>query len=207
MTTPRGPESAAVWVEPQGVEVVSGLVQSLSLSARPRGPRVAVQWDVDTTAPPRAMRLYRAEGDEALQPWLDLSDPKGELVDVDVRAGVTYSYQIFLEFDTETHESMIVTARPDVRLRTLMLPNVPNPFNPSTEIRWELATAGPTQLALYDLRGRLVRSVDLGPLAAGSGSWIWDGIDDRGGPAASGTYIARLTSGPGSVAQKIVLIR
>ncbi len=207
VTTPRGPQSAAVWVEPEGVEIVSSLVQNLNLSARPRGPRVAVQWDVETTRPPRSMRLYRAEGEESLQPWLDLSDPKGELIDVDVRAGVTYSYQVRLEFDTETHESMIVSARPDLRLRTLMLPNVPNPFNPSTEIRWELATAGPTQLALYDLRGRLVRSVDLGPLAAGSGSWTWDGIDDRGGPAASGTYIARLSSGPGSVAQKIVLIR
>ena len=55
-------------------------------------------------------------------------------------------------------------------------------------------------LEVFDLRGRLVRSLFRGELASGPQSIPWDGKDDRGHGLASGTYLAGLERGDGSVA-------
>ena len=79
-------------------------------------------------------------------------------------------------------------AAPGARL----LPNAPNPFNPSTRLRFALERGGTVALAVYDARGRLVR--DFGPraYAAGEHAVVWDGRDDGGRAAASGVYYVRL---------------
>ncbi len=69
-----------------------------------------------------------------------------------------------------------------------LLPNMPNPFNPATELRFELAAPGRAELAVYDLRGRLVRSFAAAPYPAGVQSVMWDGRGDDGRPAPSGVY-------------------
>lgn len=69
---------------------------------------------------------------------------------------------------------------------------VPNPFNPRTEIRWELAAAGLVEVRVHDARGRLVWSDGGRRLAAGPGRAAWDGRDLTGRSAAAGTYLARL---------------
>ncbi|MBK9777412.1 MAG: trypsin-like peptidase domain-containing protein [bacterium] len=74
--------------------------------------------------------------------------------------------------------------------------NFPNPFNPSTVIRFELARAEVVSLAVYDMQGHLVRRLAQGAHEPGTYSVVWDGTTDRGDRAASGTYLYRLeTSG------------
>ncbi|MHB8078502.1 MAG: right-handed parallel beta-helix repeat-containing protein [Candidatus Krumholzibacteriia bacterium] len=75
----------------------------------------------------------------------------------------------------------------------------PNPFNPSTTLRFDLPEAGPVRLAVYDLRGRLVRLLVDDVRSAGAQRAVWDGKDARGLDAASGSYSARLEAG-GTVA-------
>ena len=77
----------------------------------------------------------------------------------------------------------------------------PNPFNPSTRITFDLAQAGPVRLEVYDLRGRLVRRLVAESRAAGRVEVVWDGRDEQGVAAASGTYVARLAA-PGVVASR-----
>jgi len=63
------------------------------------------------------------------------------------------------------------------------------------------------QLSIYDARGRLVRTLKSGgdwPLA---GALVWDGRDERGGEASSGTYFAVLKAGAQRSSQKLSLIR
>lgn len=67
-------------------------------------------------------------------------------------------------------------------------PNYPNPFNPGTTFRFNLAYAEPAQLLVLDLRGRLVRTLIDGICAAGTTEVFWDGRDDAGRPVAAGTY-------------------
>ncbi len=79
---------------------------------------------------------------------------------------------------------------------TARLRAVPNPFNPSTEIHFELERVSGATLDLFDASGRRIRSFDLGNRRPGQGSVTWDGTDASGRGVASGTYFARLrTSG------------
>jgi 5'-nucleotidase / UDP-sugar diphosphatase len=70
--------------------------------------------------------------------------------------------------------------------------NSPNPFNPSTTIAFSLDRTGPVRLDIFDLQGRLVRSLVDGAREAGEHRVTWDGRDGAGSPAASGTYVYRL---------------
>jgi hypothetical protein len=71
--------------------------------------------------------------------------------------------------------------------------NVPNPFNPSTVISFTLARGESVNLAIYDLRGRVVRRlVDGGALPAGSHDVAWDGRGDDGRSVAAGVYLYSL---------------
>ncbi|MFH1567624.1 MAG: fibronectin type III domain-containing protein, partial [Gemmatimonadota bacterium] len=70
----------------------------------------------------------------------------------------------------------------------------PNPFNPSTHIDFALAAESPVRLVVFDVLGRVVRTLvqaDRG-LPAGFHAVTWDGRDDGGRPAGSGIYFYRL---------------
>jgi len=86
------------------------------------------------------------------------------------------------------------TAVPGVPTVLRLYPNQPNPFNPSTTLRFDLPVAGSARLAVYDIAGRLVRVLVDGELPAGSHEASWDGRDSGGRGMASGSYFARLTA-------------
>ncbi len=93
-------------------------------------------------------------------------------------------------------------------LPALLLPATPNPFNPATLIRFHVpAAARQVALAVYDQRGRLVRSLDFGEAPAGWLEKIWDGRDDAGRQLGSGVYFARLTVDGARQMQKLALIK
>lgn len=89
-----------------------------------------------------------------------------------------------------------------------MVQNQPNPFNPDTTISFELPRPGVASLAVYDLRGQLVKSLWDGALAAGHHEVEWDGRDEQGDAAASGVYMVRLLTDDGAACvQKMTLAR
>jgi len=88
--------------------------------------------------------------------------------------------------------------------------NFPNPFNPSTAIRYSIAPSGnresvATSLRIYDTRGREVRTLVAEAKRPGEYTVQWDGADDRGVRLASGTYIYRLQAGNDSSTRKMVI--
>jgi hypothetical protein len=85
--------------------------------------------------------------------------------------------------------------------------NVPNPFNPTTGLRFDLPSAGPVRLAIYDLAGRLVRVLVEGEIPAGSHEAVWDGRDASGRSAPSGSYLARLVAGGKVEGVRLSLVR
>ena len=85
--------------------------------------------------------------------------------------------------------------------------NAPNPFNPVTTIEFALPEAGVTNLVIYDVTGRQVRTLVSGPTEAGVHSIAWDGRDAVGRPAASGVYVYRLTTSGGNLVKRMTLIR
>ena len=72
----------------------------------------------------------------------------------------------------------------------VLSPNYPNPFNPSTHVRYELPTAARVSLAIYDVRGRLVERLVEGEQPAGRHEVLFE---PRG--LASGVYLAHLRVG------------
>ena len=77
-----------------------------------------------------------------------------------------------------------------------LLPNEPNPFNPSTRLVFEIPVSAPVDLDVYTVGGRHVRSLlRQADLAAGRYAKTWDGADDAGNSLASGIYVLRLRVG------------
>jgi len=83
----------------------------------------------------------------------------------------------------------------------------PNPFNPSTRIAFSTARAGHASLAVYDLTGRLVRTLVDGHLGAGEHTALWNGLADDGARAASGVYFARFAGGDVVDTTKLMLVK
>ena len=87
--------------------------------------------------------------------------------------------------------------------------NHPNPFNPSTTIRFELPRTARITLSVHDLSGRRVRTLASGerPHPAGPGAVDWNGRDDHGRPLPSGLYFCRLSDGVSIASCKVTLIK
>lgn len=91
--------------------------------------------------------------------------------------------------------------------RTMSLRSYPNPFNPNTTIRYSLLETGRVRLAIYDVTGRLVRTLLDGVRNAGDQRVFWDGKDDRGSLVGSGVYLYQLEAGNKSLTRKMSLLR
>ncbi len=91
--------------------------------------------------------------------------------------------------------------------RSELLGNWPNPFNPSTTISFGLEKEGRVRLAIYDITGRLVRTIIDESRPAGWYGVIWDGRSERGGESASGVYFTRVRSGDWTETKRMILIR
>lgn len=91
--------------------------------------------------------------------------------------------------------------------RTVLEPAWPNPANPTTTLRYGLASAGPVSLTVYGVDGRTVRRLLRDVAGPGSYQTVWDGTDDRGQTVASGVYVVRLSASTVGQSQKIVLVR
>jgi hypothetical protein len=90
---------------------------------------------------------------------------------------------------------------------TRLLANVPNPFNPVTTVRFELAMAGAVTVTVHDVAGRRVRTLVSGTYASGPHGAPWNGRDDRGEPVSSGVYFCRLEAGGVVATRKMVLLK
>ena len=121
---------------------------------------------------------------------------------------VFYSYAIVRGGDELARSAEVSVKLPDLpAAATRLLPNVPNPFNPMTEIRFELGRSQHLSLRIYDVTGRLVRELENSDLAAGPYSRIWQGRDDSGRQVPSGAYYVRLVTDTMIDSRKILLLK
>jgi hypothetical protein len=85
--------------------------------------------------------------------------------------------------------------------------NMPNPFVRNSVLRFALPRNGIVKLKVYDVSGRLVRTLVDGPLGPGLHQRVWDGRTDRGGRADAGVYFARLEAEAGIRSRKLIMLR
>jgi hypothetical protein len=92
-------------------------------------------------------------------------------------------------------------------LRNGLYPSRPNPASGISWIPYSLAQEGSISLHVYDVTGRVVRTLIDGRVAAGNHYAVWDGRDDAGAPVASGLYFYRVAMGDFVSSRKMMLIR
>ena len=88
-----------------------------------------------------------------------------------------------------------------------LVQNYPNPFNPTTTISFALLERARAALSIYDVEGRVVRTLVDEAVGEGYQERIWDGKDARGNQVGSGVYFYRLTAGNRTLTKKMVLLR
>jgi hypothetical protein len=85
--------------------------------------------------------------------------------------------------------------------------SVPNPFENSTQIVFELARPSEVSIAIYDTRGRMIARVFDGTLPQGENIVTWDGRDEQDEVVSPGIYFYRLKTGDFVVTRKTILVR
>ncbi|RJR29141.1 MAG: T9SS C-terminal target domain-containing protein [Candidatus Latescibacterota bacterium] len=123
-----------------------------------------------------------------------------------LRPGVRYVYKL-AAIDRAGRSTELGTADLTPAARFALEQNVPNPFNPSTRLRFSLAEAGHVRLVVYDVLGRRVRTLLDRSLPADHYEIAWDGRNNDGVRVASGVYFCRLESGKSKATRKMVLLR
>ena len=85
--------------------------------------------------------------------------------------------------------------------------NYPNPFNPTTTIRYDLRHGGAVDVAIYNVVGQRVRTLVSERQEAGSYRVVWNGRADSGARVASGVYLVRMTAGSFVQTHKMMLLK
>ena len=85
--------------------------------------------------------------------------------------------------------------------------NYPNPFNPSTTIKYSMPKAGHLKLSIYNVRGQLVKTMIDGQVAMGDGQIVWDGTNNQGSSVSSGVYFYEARTGGDVKIQKMTLVK
>ncbi|MDZ7270725.1 MAG: GEVED domain-containing protein [candidate division KSB1 bacterium] len=132
-----------------------------------------------------------------------------EYVDRTVTAGQTYYYKVVdvdLKGNVGEHGPVAATV-PRTPERFELEQNFPNPFNPVTTIGFRLPTDSRVQVKIYNLMGRLVRTLVDGAMNSGRHEVRWDGTDDYGVVMPTGTYLCVMEAEGMRMTKKLVFAK
>jgi hypothetical protein len=104
-------------------------------------------------------------------------------------------------------QSSVEDESPNIPLTTQLYDNYPNPFNPTTTIRFDLAKAGPVKILIYNSIGQKVRTLFDGTQQAGKYDFIWDSRNDHGNRVGTGVYFFKMIADNYQMTKKMVLIK
>ncbi len=154
-----------------------------------------------------------AVGDEAAAPKL-FPQALELITTTDIQDWLTEARQLTLTDPVylrgiTTLEQLLKTLTPK---KTALLPNYPNPFNPETWIPYHLSNDADVQISIYDMKGVLVRRLDIGHQTAGyytdrTKAANWDGKNEFGEDVASAVYFYHLSTRKYSAARKMLILK
>lgn len=136
-------------------------------------------------------------------------------VDLATDQGSVYIYDtkedLKISLSVEPSSSLVTTTLGGIK-RSALLQNFPNPFNPETWVPYVLAVDAPVTIAIYNVRGQLMRQLDLGTQQAGSylsrkNAAYWDGKDQLGHPVSSGIYFYTLKADSFQASRRMVILK
>ncbi len=197
-------------------------VELMSFSAKPENKSIILEWATASESDNLGFILERCMENsdyEQIASYKTHSDLTGKgttsstsqysFIDNNVTVGKEYTYRLS-DVSSDGNRSEIgktevkVSAIPTT---TQLFAAYPNPFNPSTTLKYNLAKDGHVTLGVFDMLGRQISLLNDLYQTAGEYSAQWDGSTDSGIMAPSGTYLVRLQTGNLSQIQKVILIK
>ena len=88
-----------------------------------------------------------------------------------------------------------------------LYPNPPNPFNPSTQIVYQIPESGQVDLTIYNILGQQIRVLIRDHQGPGQYEVLWDGRDGFGRYVSSGVYFYRLAHPGGTLTNRMLLVK
>jgi hypothetical protein len=178
---------------------------------------VALRWDVYTTVPLEGFYVTRRVGDGAVERLGAMLPPDARtFTDAGAPQEATLRYVVTAVStdgtETSSREFVLAPERewpltgaapPPISLSY----GAPNPFFRSTSVTMSIPQGGEATLAVYDVRGRLVRRLAAGTQSPGDHVVTWDGRDRNGRLVPAGTYFIRMDASGEAFTRKVVLIR
>lgn len=212
-------EFSVTWDVPVPAELASfaGLITADS--------DVLLTWGVASQSSNLGWEVYRSVDDALFERVSGLIPGEGttdvfrtyEFVDADAPvAEVVFYYLRQLDLDgTATRSETLQIAFAPTAVQQSMLPtatalaqNFPNPFNPETNIRFDLSGAASVSVTVYDAAGQVVRTLVAGQfMEAGTYSLTWDGHNAAGQMVGSGIYFYELRAGSFTSMKKMTLLQ
>ena len=171
---------------------------------------VELTWDIWSDDMVQGYRILRRETGATVEGVINpsLIEPGvRRYVDSDTRPGVSYEYVLVVVLSDGSE----LRSQP-VGAKTLgyvleLYQNDPNPFNPSTRIRYSLPNRAHVRLDIYDPLGRRVATLVDEVRDAGPNEAVWNGKSDSGATVASGVYFYRLSAGRRVLTKKLLLLK
>jgi hypothetical protein len=139
------------------------------------------------------------------------------LIDIDGDNELELVFSARTYSPTETYKTYIfstgvtTSVMEDNNLKALtdykLMQNFPNPFNPSTTIRYTITSPENISIKIYDVGGQLIKEINEDHTQAGEYNIIWDGKNNFGERVSSGTYFYQLSVGGYVEAKKMILLK
>ncbi|HKW14425.1 MAG TPA: FlgD immunoglobulin-like domain containing protein [Candidatus Krumholzibacteria bacterium] len=187
---------------------VAVAISSFNVRATDRGAQLSARFE--STFPNVLVNVYRGEGSMGGLNAMGTIAMNGKSTfsynDDTAVPGKSYRYMLgVVDGDGEFVSQIQLVTMPGATTR--LEQNSPNPFNPQTAIRFTLAARQNVTLSVYDVSGRLVRTLVSGAQEMGTHSVTWDGRDSAGSTVSSGVYFYRLDAGKFSDTRKMVMLK
>ena len=137
---------------------------------------------------------YYDECDEMIESMYGIEDLEEAIIEIWVELSYNGSLAIAGDIGLQPKEFILHQA-------------YPNPFNPTTTLKYEIGSAGPVSINLFDVSGRKIRSLYNGIQIPGQHEVRWDAKDDRGRSMSSGVYLFNVNVGGKTQTAKTLLLK
>ncbi len=132
-------------------------------------------------------------------------------LDKSVKAGTTYDYRlgdVDYNGNVEYHSLMVLSVGvSEIPVGFILYPAYPNPFNPTTTLRYDIPEQSLVTITIYDVIGRKVRTLVNGQQNPGYQSVIWDATDQYDKQVSAGMYLYQIKAGDFVQTKKMILLK
>ena len=198
-----------------------------AFSAMMMKDKVVVQWQTQTEQGNLGWDVYRSETKDGKYTKVNATRIAGagtsaephtyQFVDEHIEPGNVYFYYLEnIDFQGRRQRTHIIKVEMLITWGQIkcsaLYPNFPNPFNPDTWIPFKLASDSPVVIDIYNIKGKLVRRLDLGHKEAGYyldklSAAHWDGRSQTGERVASGIYFYKIKAGQFTATCRMILLK